>query len=212
MYDVIVFIDFDGTVTSEETLTGALQYLDPPPEGAEGIERGLRTGELTLKEAVISIFSCVRSDRVPEFTEYIHSVPFRPGFEAFLDALAARGIPVVIVSGGLDIMIDEKLAPHRHKLADVWTAKVDLSGEYFLVGAKPEGDKDLIDKVAVMSGYEYKRAVCIGDGYTDILMALNADIVYARDDLADYLETRGAPYRPWDDFLDILKDIEAENF
>jgi 2-hydroxy-3-keto-5-methylthiopentenyl-1-phosphate phosphatase len=211
MYDTIVFIDFDGTVTSEETLTGSLKHLDPPPEGAAEIERKLTAGELTLKEAVTSVFSSVRSDRVGEFTRYINSVPLRAGFGALLDALWSRGIPVVIVSGGLDIMVKEKLAPYREKLTDIWDVKVDLSEAYFKLVAEPEGELELIDKVAVMGRYTYRRAVCIGDGYTDILMARNADVVYARDALEVYLKAHDIPYRPWEDFRDILKDVENKN-
>ncbi|MDR2610628.1 MAG: HAD-IB family phosphatase [Clostridiales Family XIII bacterium] len=208
MYDTIVFVDFDGTVTSEETLAGSLRHMDPPPEGAEEIERKLATGELTLKEAVTSVFSSVRSDRVGEFTRYINSVPFRKGFDAFLDTLGSRGIPVVIVSGGLDIMVEEKLAPYRDKLADIWDVKVDLSGAYFRLVAEPEGELELIDKVAIMDKYAYRRAICVGDGYTDILMAQKADVVYARDELANYLDAHDMPYRKWGDFYDIVKDIE----
>jgi 2-hydroxy-3-keto-5-methylthiopentenyl-1-phosphate phosphatase len=211
MHDTIVFIDFDGTVTSEETLAGSLRYLDPPPEGAEEIERKLAAGEMTLKEAVTSVFSSVRSDRVNEFKRYINSVPVRSGFGEFLDALKSRGIPVVIISGGLDIMVEEKLAPYREKLTDIWDVKVDLSGTYFGLVAEPEGELELIDKVAVMGTYAYRRAVCIGDGYTDILMAKNSDVAYARDDLVTYLEAHGMPYRPWNDFYDILKDIENKS-
>jgi 2-hydroxy-3-keto-5-methylthiopentenyl-1-phosphate phosphatase len=45
--------------------------------------------------------------------------------------------------------------------------------------------------------------VYVGDGYSDRCAALAADRVFARGDLSRYLESRGTPFEPFEDFHDI---------
>ena len=51
------------------------------------------------------------------------------------------------------------------------------------------------------------RVVYVGDGYSDRCAAELADRVFARSGLASYLEERGVPYEPFDDFHDITRAL-----
>ena len=64
-------------------------------------------------------------------------------------------------------------------------------------------DSELVSKISIMDRYNYKQAVAIGDGVTDISMAARADLVFARDNLCRYLDQKSLPYQTWDSFFDI---------
>jgi 2-hydroxy-3-keto-5-methylthiopentenyl-1-phosphate phosphatase len=47
------------------------------------------------------------------------------------------------------------------------------------------------------------EVVYVGDGYSDRCAAEDADRVFARRGLAAYLEERGVPFEPFEDFFEI---------
>ena len=51
--------------------------------------------------------------------------------------------------------------------------------------------------------------IIIGDGLTDLGIAINADIAFARGQLVDMLKDRGVDYVLWNDFFDITRKIET---
>jgi len=208
MYETMLFIDFDGTITSEETLEGAMRLCIDAADYAEK-EKELLAGKLSLAEAVHYAFSHIPSSRIEEIKAYVRGVPVRPGFGELLQLAKERGIPAVVISGGLRPCVEEKLAPWRELLLDVYSVDVDCSGETIRLVSEYEGGGEIMSKVRVMERYGYRRAVCIGDSYTDIKMAKASQAVYARDTLAATLEKLGVPYTPWTDFFDIARSISS---
>jgi 2-hydroxy-3-keto-5-methylthiopentenyl-1-phosphate phosphatase len=60
-----------------------------------------------------------------------------------------------------------------------------------------------VDKVQVMAQYPAAEQIAIGDSLTDLNMALQAPLVFARDRLALYLDEQQKSYIPWNDFFDV---------
>jgi len=208
MYDTILFIDFDGTITAEETLEGAMRLCVDPAAYAEK-EKEMLAGKTTLAEAVRYAFSQIPSSRLEDIKAYVRGVPVRPGFGELLQLAKERGIPAVVISGGLRPCVEEKLAPWRELLLDVYSVALDCSGETMRLVSDYGGDGEILSKVQVMGRYEYRRAICIGDSYTDIKMARASQTVFARDTLAKTLEKLGVPYTPWSDFFDVARAISS---
>lgn len=207
MYDTILFLDFDGTITSEETLQGSMRLCIDPDTYAKEAGKML-TGERTLAETLRMAFSLIPGRRMPDILAYVRQVPLRPGFEALLDAAKARGIPVVVISGGLRPYVEEKLAPYRDKLLNVYSVEAVCEEEGIRLNSAYEAEGELMQKTLVMEQYAYKRAICVGDGRTDVRMALASDVAFARDTLAAVLQKRGAAFQPWEDFYDVARFLE----
>jgi 2-hydroxy-3-keto-5-methylthiopentenyl-1-phosphate phosphatase len=53
------------------------------------------------------------------------------------------------------------------------------------------------------------EVVYVGDGYSDRCAAQHADRVFARRGLARWLDERGIPYEPFEDFHTIARSLEA---
>lgn len=210
--DIIVFCDFDGTITAVETFAGMLKEFSP--ELSAQLMPKMYSRELTLKQGVRELLESIPSSRYEEIIEYVQSKELRPGLEEFLDYLAGLTVPFVVVSGGLAIMVEAALqrrgvsgTPLREKVTDVWAVGVDNSGEYLQVYSPVENDTEILAKVQVMEKYSYNLSVAIGDSVTDINMALKADIVFARDRLPEYLQTHQKAYIPWENFYDIREHL-----
>jgi 2-hydroxy-3-keto-5-methylthiopentenyl-1-phosphate phosphatase len=125
-------------------------------------------------------------------------VSVRPGF----GELARRYRPVILSSGFrelIDPVLEREgvsLEVHANRLdarPDGWRAiwrdeaQCDACGEACKRGALPNG----------------APVVYVGDGVSDRCAALAADRVFARDGLARYLDERGVPYEPFENFVQL---------
>lgn len=209
MYKTIVFVDFDGTITMEDTLVGAIR-LFADPEEFQLYSKKLAHGEMTLSQVVRYAFDGAPADRLGQMLEYIETVPLRPGFSAFLDEMERREIPVVVISGGVRQFVERKLAPYRSRLLGLHAVDLDVSGsEMHLISQYDDGD-ELLKKTDVMALYSYEHSVGIGDSFTDRKMGLAVDTIFARDILAQYLQKLGKPYLPYEDFYDVIHHFPAQ--
>lgn len=209
MYDKILFVDFDGTITAEDTLDGCLRLFVPQEEYDKSLQ-DMTQGRLTLSDALHQVFDHTPSSRFPEMMEYVRKVPIRDGFPEFLDEMKALDIPVVVISGGLRQLLEEKIGEYQDHFLGMHYVDLDISGEYMKMVSDYDDGKEVLKKTDIMAQYDYKTAICIGDSYTDLNMAAASDIVFARDILAAYLKSEGKPFIPWNDFYDVIKALTKE--
>ena len=179
------------------------------PDQFEPVKKKMMSLELTIREGVRQLVESIPSARYPEILKYAKEVPIRPGFEQMLDFLDARGVPFVIVSGGLRGMVEASLGKLVHRMHKIFAVDADTSGEFIKLKSDFEGDTELMAKVDVMNLFDAKQTIAIGDGATDINMAQQADLVFARDTLAFFLDHMKTPYKRWSDFFDVKKELEA---
>jgi 2-hydroxy-3-keto-5-methylthiopentenyl-1-phosphate phosphatase len=221
----VVFCDFDGTITAVETFAGMLKEF--APETAAKVMPALYERRLTLREGVRQMLEAIPTARYAEAVAYADDKPVRPGFVELVSFLEERGIPLVVVSGGLREMVERVLgrlevggksarecaAPLRERVTEIVAVEVNTDGEFLRVPPQGfEGETELIGKVQVMANYPAVEQIAIGDSVTDINMALKADVVFARDRLVDYLEAEGKSYITWDDFFEIRDRLLATRF
>ena len=205
MMKPIIFCDFDGTITAEETFVGMLKEF--APQMAAEIMPLLYRREMTLREGVRKMLESIPSRCYPEIIEFSRTKKIRPGFVEFLDFLKTQGVPFVLVSGGVRIMVETVLGDLSQKIDGIYAVDLDISEEYFKVHSEFEADTELVAKVKVIERYPNTEAIAIGDSVTDLNMALAAPVVFARDRLADYLDEYQKPYFKWTDFFDIQAQL-----
>ncbi len=197
----IVFCDFDGTITVEETFVAVLKEF--APELSAILIPEMYSKRLTLREGVRQILESIPSKRYPEIIEFTRHQPIRNGFKEFLDFLDDKQIPFVVVSGGLRGMVEAVLGDFAKRAIAIHAIDVDTSASHLLVNSEFEGDTELMAKVQVIEKYGAIDAIAIGDSITDLNMGLYAPLVFARDRLCKYLDEHQKAYIPWDNFFDI---------
>ena len=202
----IVFCDFDGTLTVEDTFVKVCRHF-----AADTVDRLLREifkGQLSLKDGIRQIVESIPSSRYPDMLDFVNGTPLRDGLVEFLDFLEQRGIPFVVISGGLLGLVLRQLGALALRAERIYAAEVNADGEYLRVISSFEEGDELVNKTKIMASYRYEDAVALGDGVTDQGMAMAASLVFARKHLAAFLDKRGKTYETWNDFHDVKKVLE----
>ena len=202
-----VFCDFDGTITAKESLEAVFKQFTP--DLFQPVKDKMMALDMSLREGVRQLLESIPSKHYPDILAYVQQIPIRPGFDALLDFLDEQGVPFVIVSGGLRGMVDARLGDIAGRVHKIFALDADTSGEYIQVRSDFEGGMELMAKVDVMNLFDAKESVIIGDGVTDINMARQGSIVFARDSLAFFLKHMGVAYRQWSDFFDIVNALKS---
>ena len=201
MPNPIVFSDFDGTITLKDTFVELLREF--APDQADQLMAQMYAQTLTLREGVTRLLESIPSSEYLNIIEFSKPHPIRSGFPEFLDFLEARNVPCVVISGGIRLMVETVLADLKPRLLGLHAVDLDRSSDRFKVIPNYVGETELMAKVDVMAKYDFSESIAIGDSITDFNMAMAADLVFARDRLAKYLDQQGKAYIAWNDFFDI---------
>jgi 2-hydroxy-3-keto-5-methylthiopentenyl-1-phosphate phosphatase len=203
----IVFCDFDGTIAINDTFVGAAE-LYAPGLWAD-LKQELYSFRMTLRQAIDQLLAGMPADCYPHLADYARNQPIRAGFVEFLDFLDDRQVPIVVVSGGVQSMVEATLAPYLDRLAGIHAVNVEPQGPG-LRGQSPfQSDTEMLAKYRVIEQYAPDEAILIGDSITDLEAALQVPLVFARSHLVDYLTDRQKPFVHWSDFHDIRRELAA---
>ena len=204
----IVFCDFDGTITVEETFVAMLKRF--APELSSQLMPEMYARRLSLRSGVRQLLESIPSERYGEIVEFSRGQLLRPGLVELLDFLDSQRVDFVIVSGGLRIMVEAVMGDLVERAIALYAVELDATGPCLQVNAEFEGDTELVSKVRVMGLHPAQEQVAIGDSLTDFNMALQASSVFARDRLAEYLDEQQKPYTKWDNFFDVLENLSQK--
>lgn len=204
-----IVVDFDGTVTERDSLELVVHEF-----GDRRVRRAVEQqlgGALTLNE-VIALQYGTLSEPLGVVSEWLvtHS-RFRPGFGELVRLAGRRAWPLWIVSSGVGELIGPLLA--REGLSDVPVIANSLAGEpppWAVSFRDPEPCPvchEACKRRTVARLREDSEVVYIGDGFSDGCAAESADLVFARRRLAAYLQERGVPFEPFDDFVPIVRRL-----
>ncbi len=196
-----VILDWDGTVTVDDTLILALRefgdwqvYL----EAAAALQRG----EITLHEEIRRDAESIRAP-IDEVVGWLReNLELRPGFHELAEAYRP-----LIVSSNFRQLIEPILEREG----------VELEVRANNVEWEPGGWRATFRNgdACGTCGEACKRAdlptdgevVYVGDGYSDRCAAQAADLIFARDGLAHYLDEQGVAYEPYEDLHDVANAL-----
>ena len=204
----VVFCDFDGTITVEETFVAMLKHF--APELSSQLMPEMYARRLSLRSGVRQLLESIPSECYGEIVEFSRGKLMRPGLVELLDFLDDRKVDFAIVSGGLRIVVETVMGDLVNRASVIYAVDVDASGPRLQVYSEFEGDTELVSKVRVMDQHPAEEQVAIGDSLTDFNMALQASSVFARDRLAEYLDEQQKPYTKWDNFFDVLESLSQK--
>jgi 2,3-diketo-5-methylthio-1-phosphopentane phosphatase len=205
----LVVCDFDGTVTTEDTLVRLVRRYNPDVFGAT--DAALEDGSLTLNEVLRLEFEPMRVEHDAIVAEAVRASEIREGFPELVHDCRAGGHRVVVVSSGFRSIIDPVLAgAGLHGLELVANdARFSPAGtEVVLRDGGRCGECGEECKRAVVHDLGHDGPVAyVGDGYSDRCAAEAADRAFARRGLARYLRERGIPFTPFEDFHDVRRAL-----
>jgi len=212
--DYVIVSDFDGTITNEDS-NALLVEVCGNADNAQ-VEVDFIGGVISNREAFIRHFKFMLIS-LEEYNNFIKShISIDSEFDTFFKKTQQNGVPLYIVSAGFRQAVEGVLGKERLKDTEVFAN--NLSGEPYIAPTfateSPVCDKsfgpcgnckrDCLRTIKKKSG---KKVLYIGDGITDRCAAEEADILYAKNSLAEYCDTNGLPYVPFKDFKDVIKNL-----
>jgi len=159
---------------------------------------------LTLNEVIAAEMATIRAPLEEVRAWLVQHVRVRAGFRE----LVAEHDPLIVSSGFRELIepILEREGVHARVVANRVTA--DADGWRATFGEGP---------LCVVCGERCKRSAVgslgpfayAGDGYSDRCVALAADLRFARDGLAEWLDEQRVAYRPFDALHDVRAALRA---
>jgi len=212
MRDKIFVSDFDGTITKKDTLSKFLEdYADSK---WLDIENDWRDGKFGSQECLVKQFALV-PDLTPKLIEnFLETIEIDEWFIPFCQKAKEIGMPVVILSDGLDYFINKILEKNKLDFINVITNHAYFN-EYgrFILEFPNDSHKCLNDagtcKCKVVRNLKklYKTVYYSGDGASDFCVSKHPDIVYAKSGLAQYCKQNGIKYREFKTFKQLLNEV-----
>lgn len=210
----VIYCDFDGTVTESDNIIAIMKKFAPPEW--EQIKDQILARQISIKEGVGKLFALIPSNLKEEITAFtIENARIRAGFKEFVDFTREKGIPLYIVSGGIDFFIHpiiKKFGP----FAGVFCNESDFSGETVNILWPHQCDSlckngcgcckpSIIRK---LDDYRDNFKIVIGDSVTDLEAAKHADFVLARDLLEEKCVEWRLNHRGFNTFFDCTLEIK----
>ncbi|MBS4023835.1 MAG: MtnX-like HAD-IB family phosphatase [Dethiobacter sp.] len=206
-----VLCDFDGTIASDDIGFRIIETFAGP--GWREVEDAYQRGEKGSRVALEEIFSLTK---VPEhiLRSFVEE-HFRldPAFGDFIEFCRRSDIEVTVLSDGFDFYIDLMLKKFRvdvpylanHLRVVDCSLQADFPYQSEDCGSCGNCKLNYVERVRGKGS----RIIYIGDGHSDRCASDVADVVFAKDALAEYCRKKGTAYIPFTDFNDILSTCNS---
>ena len=206
---MLIQCDFDGTIIRSNL--GVLFRERFAHGDWKSIEIAYAQRRITVEECNRWQYRLIREPikNLQEFASRHSEV--RPGFNEFVDYCQHSDISLVIVSNGVDFYIQTVLARIAMSHLELYCGQGVFSDDGIIVSYRdPEGhpvDSSFKGRYLKWLRERDSTIVYLGDGYSDIEPASQADHVLATGALLDMLEAEAVTATPFDDFYDVLREI-----
>ena len=195
---VRLFVDWDGTVTVQDSLVQVIHAFGDPALLAE-LEP--RVGvDLTLHEEIALEFAAITASLEEVVDWVVANVDVRPGLASLAE------LRPVIVSAGFHELIEPVLRREGIEL-EVLANNVEARPHGWRVHYRDEAACTSCGEPCKRGGVAGAPYIYVGDGYSDRCAALAAERVFARDGLAAYLELNGFRYEPFRDLREVRERL-----
>lgn len=209
----VVQCDFDGTIALDDVTDSLLERFGRP--GWEALESAWLRGEIGSRACMQGQVALLSMNEA-EFLAHLAGLALDPQFAAFAAAAAARGMPVQVVSDGLDRAIATLLARHGLAQLPVFANRLLQQDERSWRLETPHAHPDCrrasghckCARAAAEQGAA-RRVLYIGDGSSDFCVAPRADFVLAKDSLLEHCREHRITHHPIEGFGDALAWLQS---
>ena len=211
--ELILFCDFDGTITLSDNIVALMTHFNPP--GWETIVQDIIASRKSLRIGVGEMFALFPSSMKEEITQYVlQTAGIRPGFRELLDWCSRTNTEFYVTSGGIDFFVYPILASFDIQPDHIYCNGSSFTGAAIqILWPHPCDEACHADcgmcKTRVIRGYDASRyyRVLIGDSLTDFEGAKLVDHVFARSHLLTRCQETELPHTPYETFFDVIEGL-----
>jgi 2,3-diketo-5-methylthio-1-phosphopentane phosphatase len=192
---VRVFVDFDGTISLEDTTDVVLERFADP--SWQKVEAEWLAGHIGSRECMKRQVELIRA--TPEqLDELCEEIPLDTHFPDLVTFCRKAGIRISVVSDGLDRTITRMLSRFdldipvlANRLVYLGDRRWTLEFPYANAGCESGAGNC---KCLALTGEANTLRILIGDGRSDFCAAETADFVIAKAALAEHCQANGVPF------------------
>lgn len=189
-------LDWDGTVTETDSLWMVLECFGDEEVFAR-VEGALTAGRISFREVMELEFATVTAP-LDEVRGYLlREARIRPGLRELADAHA----PLVLSSGFHELI--EPLLARDGVRVEVRANRLDPRPDGWRVRWRDPEPCPVCGDLCKRRSLPAGPLAYAGDGYSDRCAALAADLVFARDGLAEWLAAEGVSFVPFESLHDV---------
>jgi alpha-galactosidase len=207
-----VFCDFDGTFAVQDV--GSTLAKRHAGDRRPALWERLRRGELNAWQYNLELLDGLRLPEA-ELDAFLRTVELDAGAEALVRWCEAQGVPFRVLSDGFDRNLDriQQLTGVRfaYDANRLWYEE----GAWRIAASAPDASCDcgtgLCKRGRIQAFRAQHPGVCVvhvGNGrVSDLCGALAADVVFAKDSLAEELAARDIAYEPFATLHDVVSGL-----
>jgi 2-hydroxy-3-keto-5-methylthiopentenyl-1-phosphate phosphatase len=196
-----MFVDFDGTIALEDTTDVILERFALPAWRA--IESDWLAGRIGSRECLARQIDLIRA-RPEQLDEVVREIPLDPHFPEFCALCRNRGIPLTVVSDGLDQVVTGMLARAgvnvpvlANRLEWLGKDRWRLDFPHATAGCRAAAGNC---KCRALDKEPGTLRIMVGDGRSDFCAAETADLVFAKGALTEHCQGTGVTYLMFGNF------------
>jgi 2,3-diketo-5-methylthio-1-phosphopentane phosphatase len=203
-----VFLDFDNTMTISDVLYDIIQRFSINDQWI-ALEKAWHEEKIGTKECLEGQLRNIRITK-DALHQYLKGVELDPHFHNLLALLVREGIKPVILSDNFTYIIESILEHHGIKDLKVYGNALRFYREH-LIPSFPYDNPFCLNcahckKIHLTKDKtEDKLIVYVGDGRSDFCPARVSDIVFAKDNLLQFMKKEELPYIAYKDLGDVHK-------
>lgn len=207
-----VFCDFDGTITTRDTVDVLLSELADPEW--EAIEEEWVRGEIGSRECMSRQVPLIRGGW-GKVRELLDTLQITPGAAEFVSWCKSKFIPFVVVSDGLDRVIEYILRKNGIPADKIYANHLieSATGEFSLqASVRPRfaNCQSGVCKCQLVGQQAYQQIrIVVGDGRSDFCWSKEADLLYAKGKLIDFCQEQGIAHNKFDTFFELHESVSA---
>jgi 2,3-diketo-5-methylthio-1-phosphopentane phosphatase len=205
-----VVIDFDGTICAEDVSYRLFETFARP--GWREIDVEFERDEIGSRECITRQAELLEAgdDELRRFA--VGRFAPVPSFEPFVAWAREAGVRLAVASDGLGSHVEPILRAAGIAGIEVFTNRVSVrsgTASFDFPHGHPVCRSCGTCKMGVVLAHrEHGPVAFVGDGYSDRLGALYADVVFAKGHLAEYCSRERVPFLEWETFDDVRHALE----
>ena len=207
-----LFFDFDNTITLGDVLDRVIERHSASGAWREW-EAEWQAGRMSTVECLTRQVANLRISR-EELDRVMRDVKIDPDFPGIVAWAAAHGADLRILSDNFNPLIHAILQHQGLDAVPVFANELVFSGDRLearFPWRHPDCARCAHCKAQHLRTAKARPRIFVGDGLSDVCPSLVAEVVFAKDSLAQDLSRRGVAFRPYRALGDVLGFLEARH-
>jgi len=207
-----VFVDFDGTITSEDVGEAIFNKFGETEKVGKIIE-DLLSDKISSRQCWDDLCDSVDTINKVELDEFIDKLDVDPSFNTFVKFCDENKIDMVVLSDGFDYYIDRLFNKAGLAGLKYYSNKLFVNENGILKAEYPYFDVNSPTSANCKKNHIINHSddddytVYIGDGNSDKDAAQYCDFIFAKDGLARFCSMEKISFYPFNNFTDVQSKI-----